>query len=126
MVELDMDLLVKMSHFSKKYQTLSQYPPVLRDLAIIVDEGVTWASIEKCIATANPRSKTGTSVSYLTGINFFDIYRGKQIPSGKKSIAFNLCFQAPDRTLRSEEVDIELQTIVDSLQRILNAELRKT
>ena len=87
---------------------------------------MTWASIEKCIATANPRSKPRTSVSYLKGINFFDIYRGKQIPSGKKSIAFNLCFQALDRTLRSEEVDIELQTIVDSLQRILNAELRKT
>jgi len=126
MIELDMDLLVKMSNFSKKYQPLSQYPPVLRDLTIIVDEGVTWASIEKCIATANPRSKPRASVSYLTGINFFDIYRGKQIPSGKKSIAFNLCFQAQDRTLRSEEVDIELQTIVDSLQIILNAELRKT
>ena len=117
MVELDLDLLVKMSNFSKKYQALSQYPPVLRDLAIIVDEEVTWASIEKCIATA--------SVSYLTGINFFDIYRGKQIPSGKKSIAFNLCFQAPDRTLKSEEVDVALQKILNALQGTLGGELRK-
>jgi len=125
MVELDMDLLVKMSNFSKKYQTLSQYPPVLRDLAIIVDEEVTWASIEKCIATTNPRSKSRTSVSYLTGINFFDIYRGKQIPSGKKGIAFNLCFQAQDRTLKSEEVDIALQKILNDLQETLGVELRK-
>ena len=117
MVELDMDLLVKMSNFSKKFQTLSQYPPVLRDLAIIVDEEVPWASIEKCIATMN--------VSYLTGINFFDIYRGKQIPSGKKSIAFNLCFQAQDRTLKSEEVDIALQKILNDLQETLGGELRK-
>ena len=117
MVELDMDLLVKMSNFSKKFQTLSQYPPVLRDLAIIVDEEVTWASIEKCIVATN--------VSYLTGINFFDIYRGKQIPSGKKGIAFNLCFQAQDRTLKSEEADIALQKILNALQETLGGELRK-
>src|SRR3972149_836007 len=117
MVELDMDLLVKMSNFSKKFQTLSQYPPVLRDLAIIVDEEATWASIEKCIAATN--------VSYLTGINFFDIYRGKQIPSGKKGIAFNLCFQAQDRTLKSEEADIALQKILNALQETLGGELRK-
>ena len=117
MIELDMDLLIKMSNFSKKYQTLSQYPPVLRDLAIIVDEEATWASIEKCIAATN--------VSYLTGINFFDIYRGKQIPSGKKGIAFNLCFQAQDRTLKSEEADIALQKILNALQETLGGELRK-
>jgi len=117
MVELDLDLLVKMSNFSKKYQILSQYPPVLRDLAIIVDEEVTWASIEKCIAAAN--------ISFMTAINFFDIYRGKQIPSGKKSIAFNLCFQSSDRTLKSEEVDVAQQMILDSLYKTLGAELRK-
>ena len=117
MVELDMELLVKMSNFSKKYHALSQYPPVLRDLAIIVDEEVTWASIEKCIATAN--------VSYLTGINFFDIYRGKQISSGKKSIAFSLCFQASDLTLKSEEVDVAQHMVLESLYKTLGAELRK-
>ena len=117
MVELDLDLLVKVSNLSKYFQTLSQYPPVLRDLAIIVDEEVTWASIEKCIAAAN--------ISFMTAINFFDIYRGKQIPSGKKSIAFNLCFQSSDRTLKSEEVDVAQQMILDSLYKTLGAELRK-
>src|SRR3989339_632149 len=117
MVELDLDLLVKMSNFAKYFQTLSQYPPVLRDLAIIVDEEVTWASIEKCIAAAN--------ISFMTAINFFDIYRGKQIPSGKKSIAFNLCFQSSDRTLKSEEVDVAQQMILDNLYKTLGAELRK-
>lgn len=117
MVELDLDLLVKMSNLSKYFQTLSQYPPVLRDLAIIVDEEVAWASIEKCIAAAN--------ISFMTAINFFDIYRGKQIPSGKKSIAFNLCFQAFDRTLKSEEVDVAQHIILDNLYKTLGAELRK-
>ena len=49
MVELDLDLLVKVSNLLKYFQTLSQYPPVLRDLAIIVDEEVTWASIENVL-----------------------------------------------------------------------------
>lgn len=117
MVELDLDLLVKMSNLSKYFQTLSQYPPVLRDLAIIVDEEVAWASIEKCIAAAN--------TSFLKDTNFFDVYRGKQISAGKKSIAFNLCFQASDRTLKSEEVDVAQHMILDSLYKTLGAELRK-
>ncbi len=117
LLELDMDFLVEKSCFTKKYQTLSLYPSVLRDLAIIVDEEVTWADIEKCIASVK--------ISFLKEINFFDIYRGKQIPAEKKSMAFNLCFQAQDRTLKNEEVDIAQQTILDNLCKILGAELRK-
>ena len=117
MVELDMDLLVESSNVNKKYNALSQYPHVLRDLAIIVDEEVTWSSIEKCIMD--------TQALHLKGNNFFDIYRGKQIPAGKKSIAFNLCFQATDRTLKGEEVDAAQQVILDALYKTLGAELRK-
>lgn len=117
LAEIDMDLLTERSNFGKKYQNIPQYPPVFRDLAIIVSEEVTWASIEKCIAD--------TKVPFLEGINFFDVYRGKQIPAGKKSIAFNLCFQALDRTLKSEEVDNVQQVILDTLHKTLAAELRK-
>jgi phenylalanyl-tRNA synthetase beta chain len=58
-------------------------------------------------------------------INFFDVYRGKKIPAGKKSIALNLCFQARDKTLKSEEVDSVQQIILDALHKTLGAELRK-
>ncbi len=116
LAELDMDLLVENANFKKNYQALPQHPPVFRDLALLVDEEITWASVEKAI--------TGTKVSFLKNINFFDVYRGKQIPAGKKSIAFNLCFQAQDRTLKSEEVDIAQTTIIDTLHKTLNAELR--
>ncbi|MBE7447101.1 MAG: phenylalanine--tRNA ligase subunit beta [Planctomycetia bacterium] len=92
LTELDMDFLVEKSNFVKKYHELPQYPPVFRDLAIIVDEEVTWSSIERCI--------TDTKTAFLKEVNFFDVYRGKQIPSGKKSIALNLLFQAIDRTLK--------------------------
>src|SRR3972149_2608271 len=117
MAELDMDLLVEKSNFTKKYQTLSQYPPVFRYLAVIIKEDYIWADIENCVKN--------TKANYLEEINFFDIYRGKQIPAGMKSIAFNLCFQSQDRTLKSEEVDLAVQTILNSLQETLGAELRK-
>ena len=117
MAELDMDLLVEKSNFTKKYQTLSQYPPVFRDLAIVIKEDYIWADIENCVKN--------TKANYLEEINFFDIYRGKQIPAGMKSIAFNLCFQSQDRTLKSEEVDLAVQTILNSLHETLGAELRK-
>ncbi|UJS17574.1 MAG: phenylalanine--tRNA ligase subunit beta [Candidatus Jettenia sp.] len=115
--ELDMDFLAEKSNFEKRYHPLSLYPPVFRDLAIIVDEEVLWTSIEKCI--------TATHISFLKGIHFFDVYRGKQIPAGKKSVAFNLCFQAEDRTLKSEEVETAEWTILDVLHTTLDAELRK-
>jgi phenylalanyl-tRNA synthetase beta chain len=116
-VELDMDLLIQKSNFTRKYQNLPQYPPVFRDLAIIVNEEVTWASIEKCI--------TSSKVNYLKEIHFFDVYRGQQVPAGKKSVAINFCFQAPDRTLKSEEADNAQQMILDTLHKTLGAELRK-
>jgi len=117
LAELDMDLLVEKANFTKNYQALPQHPPVFRDLALLVDEEVVWASIEKAIA--------GTNVPFLKKIHFFDVYCGKQIPAGKKSIAFNLCFQAQDRTLKSEEVDIAQTTIVDTLRKTFMADLRK-
>lgn len=117
LAEIDLNLLIEKSNFVKKYQNIPQHPPVFRDLAIIVDEEVTWSSIEKCI--------TETKAAFLKETNFFDVYRGKQIPAGKKSIAFNLCFQAPDRTLKSEEVDSAQQIILDTLHKTLGAELRK-
>lgn len=116
--EIDVDFLIEKSNLTKEYQAISQYPSVIRDLAVIVDERVTWASIEQCI--------TETRVPFLKEIQFFDIYRGKQIPAGKKSVAFSLCFQAHDRTLRSEEADMSVQIILDALHNKLGAELRKS
>lgn len=113
---MDLDLLVEKSNFIKRYQDIPQYPAVFRDLAILVNEEVTWSFIEKCIID--------TKVDFLKEIKFLDIYRGKQVSAGKKSIAFNLCFrQRP--TLKGEEVDNAQQTIINALNRTLGAELRR-
>ncbi|MCF6148500.1 MAG: phenylalanine--tRNA ligase subunit beta [Candidatus Kuenenia sp.] len=117
LLELDMDALVEKANFDKKYRTPSPYPMIMRDFAILVDEGIAWASIENCI--------NNLEISTLKEVHYFDIYRGKQIPEGKKSIAFNVSFQSHDRTLKSEEVDNESDVILDALYKKLGAELRK-
>ena len=102
LAELDMDLLVEKAIFAKKLSSPPQHPPVFRDLAIIVDEEVAWASIEKAIA--------GTKSPFLKNINFFDVYRGKQIPCReRRALPFNLCFQAQDRTLKTKRLILHKQ-----------------
>ncbi|OQZ01102.1 MAG: phenylalanine--tRNA ligase subunit beta [Candidatus Brocadia sp. UTAMX2] len=117
LVEIDLDLLGEKANFARKYQDLPQYPAVFRDLALLVNEEVTWSSLE--------RSIMNTRVDFLKELKFFDVYRGKQIPAGKKSVAFSLCFQAKDRTLTGEEVDHAQQIIVAALSGTVGAELRK-
>ena len=117
LAELDMDLLVEKANFTKTYQAVPQHPSITRCYSFEVDEVVTWTSIEKAIADIG--------VPFLKDINFFEEYRGDQIPAGKKSITFTLCFQAQDKTLKSEEVDSAQREIVDILRKMYIAELRK-
>jgi phenylalanyl-tRNA synthetase beta chain len=117
LAEVDFDLLVEKADLASTFQKLPLYPPIDRDLAIVVDEGVTWARIESCVRAAG--------VGLLEKIEFFDLYRGKQVPPGKKSIAFRLHFRAPDRTLRAEEADRGRQLIIENLSKALEAKVRQ-
>ena len=117
LAELDMDLLVEKANFTKTYQAIPQHPSITRYYSFTVDEMVTWDMVIKVI--------TDTNVPILKDTKYDDVYRGAQIPAGKKSITFILRFQAQDRTLKGEEVDIAQATIVDTLRKTLHAELRK-
>jgi phenylalanyl-tRNA synthetase beta chain len=81
-----------------------------------VDERVGWADIKKCIK--------GSGLQHLERVEFFDLYRGKQVPAGRKSLAFKLCYRAPDRTLRGEEINEMQKLVEDKLGRELGATLR--
>jgi phenylalanyl-tRNA synthetase beta chain len=117
LAEIDLDLLVAEAVLEKRYRKLPAFPPIVRDLAIVVDEGVAWSAVQECVKQA------GTEL--LAGIQFFDIYRGKQVPAGKKSLAFSITFQSPTRTLTTNEVDEIQSAIVAGLTKSLGAELRK-
>ena len=97
-------------------KAVPDFPPVLEDIALIVDEGVPAAQVEALI-----RQTGGRSVSEA---RLFDVYRGDQIGAGKKSLAYSLSYQAPDRTLTDAEAAAIRNRIVKRLQQELGASLR--
>ena len=114
--ELDLDVLL--AHVPPVWyvEPISAYPAVLQDLAVVVDEAVPAAAVQQAI------TKAGGFL--LKEVRLFDVYRGDPVPAGKKSLAYALTFQAPDKTLRDEIVAKQVQRIVKSLNRELGAELR--
>ena len=114
--ELDFAMLASSANLDPKYTPLPRFPEVTRDLAVIVDEAVPWTRIQDTVRTAAPDT--------LESVTFLSEFRGKQIPDGKKCIAFGMTFRAQDRTLTSEEADAVQQTILSALQTRLSATLR--
>ncbi len=97
-------------------EPVSAYPPVLEDLAIIVDEDIPAERVLQVIRQAGGKT--------LIGLRLFDVYRGGQIGAGKKSLAYGLTYQAPDRTLADQEVLQIRQKIIRRLEQELGARLR--
>lgn len=114
--EIDYTLLKKYFNSKIVYKPISKFPTVERDLAVLVDEKVSYGDVADCV------KKSGGK--YLTKVALFDVYQGSQVEKGKKSMAFNLVFVADDRTLNVEEVDGAIAKILKALKDKLNAELR--
>ncbi len=95
--ELDVARLIRAAREARPFCEVPRFPAVELDVAIVVAEDVTAARVEQAI-----RSAGGT---LLDGVRLFDVYRGKGIESGYKSMAFALEYRAPDRTLTTEEVE---------------------
>ena len=114
--ELDVDAIQPLVPDRYNLVSVPVFPPVLEDLAVVVDESISAEQI------ANLIRKTGGAT--ITDIKLFDVYRGGQAGPGKKSLAFNLTYQNPDRTLTDEEVARIRQKIVKHLDKELGAQLR--
>jgi phenylalanyl-tRNA synthetase beta chain len=98
------------------FAPLSRYPSVRRDIAVVVDKGVTVAELAEDVgAVAGP---------YFEDFTLFDVYEGKGIDPERKSVAMGLTFRDQSRTLSDEEVAAALQQVIDSLRKNYNAELR--
>jgi phenylalanyl-tRNA synthetase beta chain len=100
-----------------KFQELSRFPEVRRDLALLADRDVASSSVLAVI-----RENAG---EWLTDLRLFDVYQGKGIDPHRKSLAVGLTWQHPSRTLNDDEVNATTQTILTSLEQRLNATLRK-
>jgi len=114
--ELDLGYLLDYARQEVRFSDFSRHPVITRDLNFVVSEDVLWRDISSEVDAAD--------LAHLESRQFVDMYRGKQVASGHKSVTFSLTFRAPDRTLTHEEVDTSVNGLVDRLKARLKGELR--
>jgi phenylalanyl-tRNA synthetase beta chain len=114
--ELNFTKLFDLKLADPTYVPLPKYQASTRDLAIVCDEAVTVADAENVIASSAGK--------LLRSVKLFDIYRGKGVAEGKKSLAFSLELRAADRTLTDADCDAVTTKVLSALKEKLNAELR--
>jgi phenylalanyl-tRNA synthetase beta chain len=112
--ELDLEALKRAE--LPQYAEVSRFPPVVRDLAIVVDQNVALQTLLDGLSAHRQ--------SLVQDIRLFDVYTGKGIDSGKKSLAFRIVMQDTQRTLQDAEVDAAMQHLVAYLQSAFAAQLR--
>lgn len=113
MFELNLDRLVPYASRDNKYERLPELPLVEKDLSIIVDENITWELINQTIKNK------------VKEVIFVDVYRGNQIPEGKKSVTFKVKMINEGSTMTSEEINEKMQNILKSLEKRFGASLRE-
>lgn len=114
--DLDLEALLSRVPPGWRVEPISVYPAVLQDLAVVVAEEVPAARVRDLILEAGG--------FLLKEARLFDVYRGEPVPPGKKSLAYALTFQAPDKTLHEAIVARQVQRIVQRLRQEVGAELR--
>ena len=114
--DLKFDALFASRGADPEYQPLPKFPAVTRDIAVLVDKAVTVGAMESSIQAA--------AKGLLKDVTLFDIYEGAKLPTGKKSVAFNLVLRADDRSLTAQEADDEVNLVLERLKKDFGAMLR--
>ena len=99
----------------KKYEPIYQFPPVERDLALLVKKDVTYEQIMSAVSGIE---------SILASVELFDVYEGESLGNGYKSMAFHFTYRNPERTLTAEEVDVAHKKIIELLKNKFQASVR--
>lgn len=115
--EMFLDTIMLIAGTEKHYQPLPKFPAITRDIAVVVAEDVQAGELKSTICE-NADEK-------LKEVKIFDIYRGKQIDEGKKSVAFSLKYQNTEKTLTDEEVNPIHEGILEALSSKYDANLRE-
>jgi phenylalanyl-tRNA synthetase beta chain len=112
--EINVDALMPFTLGARRYEPLPRFPAVMRDLALVLDESVSHDRVVDIIK----------DFSLVKTVVLFDVYSGKQVAAGKKSLAYSLTFQSSDHTLTDAEVDKVLNQILVMLRMSVGATLR--
>lgn len=119
--ELDLMALASLPSAPARYRPLPAFPENSRDVALIVDETAAWSDIEsfaRAWQLHDPLRDPNEAPRFLS------VFKGKQIGTGKKSVAFSIIYRAPDRTLTDAEVDVAHAKFLAELQSKFNAAVR--
>lgn len=114
--DLDFENLLAKSKLDKAFKPLPKFPAITRDYAFVCDDALEVGTIEAVMKKAGGKT--------VEAIRLFDVYRGKQLGEGKKSVAFNVMLRAADHTLTDEEADKVSKKILTLLDRELGITLR--
>jgi phenylalanyl-tRNA synthetase beta chain len=116
LLEMNLESVLTIARPKGAFAEVPRFPGVTRDLAVVVDEDVPAIAVEQIIARA--------SQPVVEEVKLFDLYRGDQIPEGKKSLAYSIRYRASDRTLTDEEVNQHQEAIIKALKEEVKATLR--
>jgi phenylalanyl-tRNA synthetase beta chain len=114
--ELDLAPIVPEVTRSRSFRAVPRFPPVRRDLAFVVPEGIPVGQVQEAIREA--------AGEFIDRLELFDVFRGASIPEGTKSLAFSLDLRAPDRTLSGDDADEAVRAITSVLASRFGATLR--
>lgn len=98
-------------------QAVASFPAVQRDISAIVDEHVQWTDLHNVVDSLD--------LDHLDAVDLFSSFRGEQIGPGRKSVTLRVRFRAPDRTLKHESVDRQVEAVMAALEAELGAEIRR-
>ena len=110
------ELLKETSKHKIKFEEISKFPEVKRDLALLLDKNITFAQIEQVARK--------TEQKLLQSITLFDVYEGKNLPEGKKSYAVNFVLQDKDKTLTDNQIDEVMHKLIKNFEKEFDAVLR--
>ncbi len=113
---IDFENLFAKANLDKQFKALPKFPAITRDFAFVCDDTLEVGAIEAVMKKAGGKA--------VEAIKLFDVYRGKQLGEGKKSVAFNVMLRAADHTLTDEEADKVTKKILTLLDRELGITLR--
>jgi phenylalanyl-tRNA synthetase beta chain len=114
LMEIDLEKLLTKIAGIKEYRSIPRFPSVTRDIALAIDEQMSYRRVNEIIQ----------SFPLVTKVSLFDLYRGEQITEGKKSFAIRIVYRSPSRTLTDEEVDQTQEQMLARLRQELGATLR--
>jgi phenylalanyl-tRNA synthetase beta chain len=117
LAELNLDQLLARRNPAKSFKPLPQFPSIRRDVAMLVPEATTHEAVLQTVRKTKPAN--------LETVELFDVFRGKHVPDGQKSMAYAFTYRSPEKTLTDTEVNAAHSKIVEAFKQQLQATVRE-